>query len=967
MEINQTTVQSLVECLTKTLSPERSIRQPAESFLESIEGNENFSVILLNVIDCDSIEFHVRVSAAVTFKNFVKRNWRIVEDVNKICDKDRNFVKTSIVNLMLKNPEQIQKQLSDAISVIGKEDFPMKWTDLLKEFSTKFLSQDIHIINGVLRTAHSLFKRYRHEFKSQELWTEIKYVLDNFAEPFTKLFIDMMNIANENASNPENLKIIFSSLVLICKVFYSLNYQDLPEHFEDNMNIWMGHFHTLLTIDNKILQTQDDEEAGLLEQVKSQICDNVALYAQKYDEEFSSHLPGFVDAIWNLLVGTGQQVKYDLLVSNAIQFLASVADRNSYRNVFEAPGTLQSICEKVIVPNMHFREADEEMFEDNPEEYIRRDIEGSDVDTRRRAACDLVRSLCRMFEGPVIENFSSYIQAMLQEYSVNPKGNWKSKDAAIYLVTSLAAKGATQRHGITQTSELVNIIDFMKTHVYPDIENPNVNENPVLKADAIKYVMVFRSQLRREALVSCIPGLIRLLTAETQVVHTYAAHALERIFTVKLEDGPAVTKETLSVFVEPLLTNLFALLETTKSAENEYVMKAIMRSFSLLQEKIAPYLSGLLQKLIEKLMQVAKWPKKPHFNHYIFETICVAIRAMCKADTAAVEVFEKGLMPSFQEILQQDVLEFIPYVFQILSLLLELHPAGGGVPDLYIALFPHLLQPVLWERSGNIPALVRLLQAFISVASSQIEGSKLEGLLGIFQKLVASKTNDHEGFYILNTLINTMSKERMEPFIQQIFVLCFRRLTSSKTTKFIKSFLIFMCVFTIKYGANVLIQTVESIQEKMFGMVLEKLFVPNVQKLTDTKEKKICAIGITNILTDAPIMLTNFQAFWGQLLQSLIGLFELPEDSSIPDDEHFIDIEDTPGYQAAYSKLAFSGKSEFDPCANVENPRIYLVKGLQKVSQANPGKLQPLITASLPPQATDFLQQYLNQAGVMLS
>ena len=31
------------------------------------------------------------------------------------------------------------------------------------------------------------------------------------------------------------------------------------------------------------------------------------------------------------------------------------------------------------------------------------------------------------------------------------------------------------------------------------------------------------------------------------------------------------------------------------------------------------------------------------------------------------------------------------------------------------------------------------------------------------------------------------------------------------------------------------------------------------------------------------------------LLQSLIGLFELPEDDSTPDDEHFIEIEDTPG------------------------------------------------------------------------
>jgi hypothetical protein len=32
-----------------------------------------------------------------------------------------------------------------------------------------------------------------------------------------------------------------------------------------------------------------------------------------------------------------------------------------------------------------------------------------------------------------------------------------------------------------------------------------------------------------------------------------------------------------------------------------------------------------------------------------------------------------------------------------------------------------------------------------------------------------------------------------------------------------------------------------------------------------------------------------------RLLNALIGLFELPEDDSLPDDEHFIEIEDTPG------------------------------------------------------------------------
>ena len=31
------------------------------------------------------------------------------------------------------------------------------------------------------------------------------------------------------------------------------------------------------------------------------------------------------------------------------------------------------------------------------------------------------------------------------------------------------------------------------------------------------------------------------------------------------------------------------------------------------------------------------------------------------------------------------------------------------------------------------------------------------------------------------------------------------------------------------------------------------------------------------------------------MLQALIGLFELPEDDSVPADEHFIEIDDTPG------------------------------------------------------------------------
>lgn len=120
-----------------------------------------------------------------------------------------------------------------------------------------------------------------------------------------------------------------------------------------------------------------------------------------------------------------------------------------------------------------------------------------------------------------------------------------------------------------------------------------------------------------------------------------------------------------------------------------------------------------------------------------------------------------------------------------------------------MALFPHLLAPVLWERPANIQPLVRLLQAFVATGGQQVVASgKLEALLGIFQKLVASKTNDHEGFYLLQSMVESLPSPALAPFINKIFVLLFQRLTSSKTTKYIKSLLVFFFLFAVRHGVK---------------------------------------------------------------------------------------------------------------------------------------------------------------------
>lgn len=49
----------------------------AEKFLESVEGNQNYPILLLTTLE-KSQDDVIRVCAAVTFKNYIKRNWRIV-------------------------------------------------------------------------------------------------------------------------------------------------------------------------------------------------------------------------------------------------------------------------------------------------------------------------------------------------------------------------------------------------------------------------------------------------------------------------------------------------------------------------------------------------------------------------------------------------------------------------------------------------------------------------------------------------------------------------------------------------------------------------------------------------------------------------------------------------------------------------------------------------------------------------
>ena len=487
---------------------------------------------------------------------------------------------------------------------------------------------DFKVTNGVLEVAHSIFVRWRPLFRSDDLYEEINHVLSIFGEPFVRLLSVADQQINANKSNPEALKGWFDTMSLLAKIFYDLSCQDLPPVIESNLQpivaIWLNY----LSYTNPIFDGDgDDDEPTAAETLKADICEVLQLYTTKYDEDFNPFVDQFTNTVWNLLTTVNAGKRYDILVSKALQFLTAVASVPRHAQNFNNEETLGQIVEKVVLPNVTLRESDVEMFEDEPIEFIRRDLEGSDTDSRRRAATDFLRKLLDNFEMLVTQVVFKYIN----HYLALGGKDWKAKDTAVYLFLAIAAKGSvTAAQGVKTVNQYVDVVDFFQQNVASDLVTDQGVE-PIAKVDAIKYLHNFRSQLTKQQWQAAFEPLIKNMASDNYVVYTYAAIAVERVLFLTNDAGEHLfSRGDIEPFAQDLLNHLFTLVEKDKSPaklqENEFLMRCIMRVLTVVKDAVNPIIDAILDHLITITNVIKANPSNPRFYYYHFEAIGALVR-----------------------------------------------------------------------------------------------------------------------------------------------------------------------------------------------------------------------------------------------------------------------------------------------------------------------------------------------------
>ena len=130
--------------------------------------------------------------------------------------------------------------LISRLSFFCLDDFPLAWENLLPCLVER--SQSLEHIVDVLKVVHSVTKRYRNQFKSSQTLIELKAILEAFQAPFLDIAKKVHQFISEVRSDVDKLVYGFKAMVLISRIFYSLNYVDLPEFFEDHISDWMTIF-----------------------------------------------------------------------------------------------------------------------------------------------------------------------------------------------------------------------------------------------------------------------------------------------------------------------------------------------------------------------------------------------------------------------------------------------------------------------------------------------------------------------------------------------------------------------------------------------------------------------------------------------------------------------------------------------------------------------------------------------------
>ncbi|KAJ3040539.1 hypothetical protein HK097_002523, partial [Rhizophlyctis rosea] len=528
-------------------SPDRNVQMHAETQLKQLEGAPDFLAGLLTLIGSPQANSAVPQSAAIYFKNRVIHGWDSPENPKKIpiSQQDKAFVMQHILQAMCPLPHTVRIQLTASLITILQMEFREgRWPQFLPEVLRMVQSQDHQTVYSGLAAFQEIAKLYQYKDNRDQINEIMAQFLPHLHAVVTKLI--PLNDMEAGAM----VKIIFKSyhkgIQMSLSKFHSETANlvpwgtafvqvvekslpvdgtvpGMPEDTEgrDNHPWWKAKKWAFACL-NTLFGKYADTRSAITKTTKK---DNNAAFATIFNEHFAPNiLAAYLKQVELSISGVwlSPRVKQKICV-----FLKDCVNRKSTWRLLKPH--LEPLVSSFIFPLMCFSDEDEELWQDDQVEYVRKKLDDVLEEFRSpvAAAEDLLFALAEGRKGQTFLPIIGMVNGILERYNQQSEQerNPRQKDGALKMISILAELVLDDGSPIKDQIE-----QFLSVHVYPEFKS----QHAFLRARACEVTLCFDGleYKNEEFLKSMFQAVLAAMQDSELAVSVFAALAIKHFFEV---------------------------------------------------------------------------------------------------------------------------------------------------------------------------------------------------------------------------------------------------------------------------------------------------------------------------------------------------------------------------------------------------------------------------------------------------
>jgi len=842
-------VKSLAELLKGTIDPTQ--RNEAEKKLAEVHKIIGFGPILLQVVMANEVELPVRQAAVIYLKNMVSGSWVDREPEMPgapvpfaVHEQDRALIRDNIVDAVVLAPDIIRIQLGVCVSQIVKHDFPGRWPQIVDKVTVYLQNPDPAGWLGSLLCLYQLVKNY--EYKKAEERGPLKDAMNLLLPQLYGIITQLM---------PDESQQMVSIQKQILKIYFALTQYVLPLDLitKEVFSQWMEVLRVIAESDvpAHTLQVDEEERPQLIwwKRKKWALHTLTRLFERygspgsvtKEYKEFSEwYLKTFSAGILASMLKNLDQFRQKVYVSprvmqQALNYInTAISHAHSWKLI--KPHMLQ-IIQDIVFPLMSYSEADAELWDTDPYEYIRIKFDiFEDFVSPVTAAQTLLHSACKK-RKEMLQKTMNLLLTIIQTAGTTPS----QRDGALHMIGTMAdilLKKPVYKEQMEK---------FLVEICFPEFSSPHGH----LRARACWVLHYFSDvKYKNEAVLAEAFRLTvnSLLHDKEPPVKVEAAIAVQMMLSSK---GESARK-----YLEPQIREVtLELLKIIRDTENDDLTSVMQKIVCTYTEQLVPVAVDICQHLVGTFAQVLESADAGDEK---------AITAMGLLNTMETILAVMEDRPEVHGALEPVILQAIHHIFtnSIMEFYEEAMSLSCDLTTKHISADMWKMLEVMYtvfQRDGfdyfsdMMPALHNYItvdtKAFLSspdymMAMYNMSRAMLEGDPGEDPECHAAK--------LLEVIILQCKGMNIDQAIPIFVELVLKRLTREVKTSELRTMCIQVIIAALYYNPALLLDTLDKIQIPgmpggVFGHFVQQ-WIHDTDCFIGLHDRKLCVLGLVHLM-----------------------------------------------------------------------------------------------------------------------